>query len=512
MTDAQGQVDRPRERGVAVALIVLALWFVLQAVLRVFAAPSLGIDEAQLMMHSRTLELGYGPQPPLYAWLQHGIFAVFGISLFALALTKQLMLLATFVLMFLSARMVLGRPGWALVVALLLFTIPQIGWEAQRTLSHSVLVLLLASLALYLMLRVLRDGRPLDYLLFGLCVGLGLLSKYNFALFAVALMVAALPIETLRRRVLSPWLLGALGLALLVALPHFWWATTHMEQMLSSTDKFEIDASPSVLNRIIAPVLAVLEATVGFAAVTAVVVAGVAYFPGRGRGRGRTPASVGTGSAEGRRYILNLALVAIVAVALLTLGSGATEVRDRWLLPVLFFLPLALLLLLERRLTRRRLAVLAGISIFCAVLCSAGLFVTTRFPDLTGKEIDGTQPFRLFAATIVRDTGAPDIILANDGFIAGNFRLHFPQAFVSSGSDLPVAEGQARVVAVWRGDGELPEGLRGWLTSLCGAEAAAAEPVHLRELLEGSERQYYGLSYLSVPECAPPEASGASGV
>ncbi len=56
-----------------------------------------------------------------------------------LALTKQLMLLATFVLMFLSARMVLGRPGWALVVALLLFTIPQIGWEAQRTLSHSVL-------------------------------------------------------------------------------------------------------------------------------------------------------------------------------------------------------------------------------------------------------------------------------------------------------------------------------------------------------------------------------------
>lgn len=499
MSDAQGQANQPRERGVAVALIALTLWFVLQAVLRIFAAPSLGIDEAQLMMHSRTLELGYGPQPPLYAWLQHGIFAVFGISLLALALTKQLMLLATFVLMFLSARMVTGRPGWALVVALLLFTIPQIGWEAQRTLSHSVLVLLLASLALYLMLRVLRDGRPLDYLLFGLCVGLGLLSKYNFALFAVALIVAALPIEVLRRRVLSPWLLAALALALLVALPHFWWAATHVEQMLSSADKFEIDASPSVLNRIFAPVLAVLEATVGFAAVTAVVVAVVAYFPGGAR----APASEGPGWTDGRRYILNLALVAIVAVALLTLGSGATEVRDRWLLPVLFFLPLALLVVLEPRLSNRRLAVLAGISIFCAVLCSVGLFVTTRFPDLTGKEIDGTQPFRLFAATIARDAGAPDIVLANDGFIAGNFRLHFPQAFVSSGGDLPVAEGERHVLAVWQGDGELPDGLRGWLTSLCGAEATAAEAVHLRELLEGSERQYYELSYLSVPACVP---------
>ncbi len=42
MSDAQGQANQPRERGVAVALIALALWFVLQAVLRIFAAPRWG--------------------------------------------------------------------------------------------------------------------------------------------------------------------------------------------------------------------------------------------------------------------------------------------------------------------------------------------------------------------------------------------------------------------------------------------------------------------------------------
>lgn len=504
MTDAAAGTELPRERGVAIALIALSLWFVLQAALRVFAAPSLGIDEAQLMMHSRTLELGYGPQPPLYAWLQHGIFAVFGISLLALALTKQLMLLATVLLMFLSARMVLGRSGWALVAALLLFTIPQIGWEAQRTLSHSVLVLLLASLALYLMLRVLRNGRPLDYLLFGLCVGLGLLSKYNFALFVVALLGAALPMEELRRRVLSPWTLIALLIALLVALPHFWWAGTHLDQMLSSADKFEIDGSPSVLNRIFAPVLAVLEATVGFAAITAVLVAAVAYFPGAAR----APAlSVASGWPQGRRYVLNLVLAALIAVVVLTLGSGATEVRDRWLLPVLFFLPLALLVLFERRLTRRRLTILAGVSILCAVLCSAGLFVTTRLPDLTGKEIDGTQPFRLFAATIARDAGTPDIVLASDGFIAGNFRLHFPHALGPSSGGASATDGQARsVVAVWRGNDPMPDSLRERLASLCGAAATTGEPVHLRELLEGSQRQYYELSYVAISDCVSPPA------
>ena len=55
---------------------------------RVAVSPALKWDEAEQMLWSQQLALGYGSQPPLYTWLQCGVNWLVGPSVLALALLK----------------------------------------------------------------------------------------------------------------------------------------------------------------------------------------------------------------------------------------------------------------------------------------------------------------------------------------------------------------------------------------------------------------------------------------
>src|SRR5262249_6374658 len=68
-----------------------------------------------------------------------------------------------------------------------------------------------------------------DFILFGICAGLGLLSKYNYVFFLVALIIAAATVPALRSRFLSPRMLAAAGLAGAIILPHVLWAWQYRE-------------------------------------------------------------------------------------------------------------------------------------------------------------------------------------------------------------------------------------------------------------------------------------------
>ena len=64
----------------------LLLYFSLQMVMRLFTSQSAELDEAEQLLWTQDLRWGYGPQPPLYSWLQWVLFEVFGVSILALAL------------------------------------------------------------------------------------------------------------------------------------------------------------------------------------------------------------------------------------------------------------------------------------------------------------------------------------------------------------------------------------------------------------------------------------------
>src|SRR5262249_47716885 len=114
----------------------------------------------------------------------------------------------------------------ALLAALSLWLIPQFSVESMRK-THSVLVTCLAAAFLHALLLVWRSGRTTAYAWLGVTLGLGALAKYNFLLFAGALLVASASVASLRPRLRDPRVALALIVAVLVVAPHLTWVLYH---------------------------------------------------------------------------------------------------------------------------------------------------------------------------------------------------------------------------------------------------------------------------------------------
>ena len=188
-TDAPGaSPDRPLTGAALLGLLVLTLAHVAA---RLWVSPALKWDEGEQMLWSQQLAWGYGAQPPLYTWLQWGFNATLGPSVLALSLLKHTLLALTYLLMALAARQLMP-PRAAVWASASMLLIPALGWTSVRDQTHSVLVTCAVAGSWWALLRLWRRPAPAGYALLGFFVALGVLAKYNYALFAGALLLAAL--------------------------------------------------------------------------------------------------------------------------------------------------------------------------------------------------------------------------------------------------------------------------------------------------------------------------------
>lgn len=88
-------------------------------------------DESEQILWAQSLALGYGPQPPLYTWMQWAICQVPGLSALALAVLKHLLIGLTYCLAWLAGRQLLNEKGaWWVAGGLLLM--PPFGWDSTE--------------------------------------------------------------------------------------------------------------------------------------------------------------------------------------------------------------------------------------------------------------------------------------------------------------------------------------------------------------------------------------------
>src|SRR5262245_33965904 len=90
-TPIQAEPARDRQSGRLRRVILwsLAAYFAGHVVLRLLLSNSLVFDESEQVLMSQAWRLGYGPQPPLYTWLQTAVFSVLGVNVFALTIVKN---------------------------------------------------------------------------------------------------------------------------------------------------------------------------------------------------------------------------------------------------------------------------------------------------------------------------------------------------------------------------------------------------------------------------------------
>lgn len=397
----------------------LLLYFALQLTMRVLTAEGVELDEAEQLLWTQDLRWGYGPQPPLYTWLQWVFFQVFGASIFALALMKNLLLLGTYSCTWLAARRLVAPPLAALSAASLLLLM-QIVWESQRDLTHSVLVTTSAAATLALVVELWRRPCSGLYLLLGVAVACGLLAKYSYALFIVAFGGALLWTPGTRRVLLDRRLLLSIAVVLLLVAPHALWVADHLGEAVNSTaGKLSADQTRGA-GQIVRGLLSLAGIWPSFLAPLWVV---LALLFGRGLSAyrdGRDPVMAGLFA----RY---LAMLLALLTATVVIG-GASHFNDRWLQPLLFFAPLMFFVGWPGLIRHPRLHWLAWAAAAMALLTLTLLSLRPWYDGRRGHVGDLNLPVQGIAQAVRAAGIEPTTIVSGNKHLAGSLRLGFPSA------------------------------------------------------------------------------------
>jgi hypothetical protein len=306
-------------------------------------------------------------------------------------------------------------------------------------------------------------------------------------------------------------MLAAIVLALVLAAPHLYWAATHFAETTSRTFKFGIESDSSLVVAWARGLAAMAVGVASYAALSTAVFVAAVFFPVLGKGD--RPSVVMPGIPHGRQFILRALVAALVLVLIAVLATRATEVKERWLQPILFMAPLVLMVLLEPRLTLFRQRLLVLVSATLGVIFLVALAVAYLFSAVNGTPFRALAPFGVLADDI-RDLGFDSgTILAEDFYIAGNLRLHLPETMVAEPEYglWPVPEGRSAgpILFAWTGRRERPpKPVRELLQALCGPGGLPddASPKRLQRRYEHASRAKFALTVVQVPECAAAKA------
>ncbi|TWF53143.1 dolichyl-phosphate-mannose-protein mannosyltransferase [Neorhizobium alkalisoli] len=401
------------------AVVFLGLYFVISIAIRVALPNGLSLDEAEQSLFSQYWLLGYGPQPPFFNWVQNAAVGLMGISLFSLALPKFLILFLAYVFYGMAGWELRRSPVLVAFAMLALVTLPQVSVMPQLDLTHTVAVLMAASLFLYGLCRVLQRADWQGYAILGLAIGIGTISKYNFVLLPASAVLAVFCDRQWRPKLFHPLVLLSFAVSIAIVLPHALWLLDNLDLATRGTMTKMVEANaPHGVVRIIKAFGSLIAACLAFGALC-VVALSIAFR--------RDVRSAASASDRWTRLFGLMMLFSLAGVVLVILVAGTTKITERWLDPYLLVLPLYLLLKLEKAGADlqggfRRLLPFLIVVMVVSLLPSP---VRTLGAAFGGPVYRTNMPFADLGE-VIRKEDHPAAILARGMHLAGNMRLQFP--------------------------------------------------------------------------------------
>lgn len=396
-------------------LWLLAGYFTLIATGRVLLFGSAELDESEQVVLTQFWQRGYVSQPPLYTWIQALIFSVMGTSVAALAVLKGGLLFSTCAGVYFSVKIAAGGVRPALAAMASLFFVPQFLWESQRDLTHSVMVSTAAAVTLLVFLKMLQTRSPVYYCGFGLCAGLGILSKYNYVLLLVPLLLAACSLREPRRALYNRWVWASVAIMVGVISPHLAWVGTHWATAISHAPQMLAPSTSSALTSSWGCALKLVEAVAAFVGpllALYVVLFGRA-LPTEGQSREASEVQ----ALIKRTLIIGLLLCLAVAPVLLV------RFKDRWLQPLLLLTPVYLALLVQPRLDALRFRRLIRCSFVFGIGAMLTLALIPLLASVTQRPTRLNAPFAALGQQLAARGGVHPVIVADSFLTGGNLKL-----------------------------------------------------------------------------------------
>jgi 4-amino-4-deoxy-L-arabinose transferase-like glycosyltransferase len=451
-------------------VVLIAAYGLVHLALRLALSTTLTIDDSREAVLAQTLEWGYQPrQPPLYNWLVWAAFQVAGPGVFALTLVKYVVLGAAYAFVYASGRRLLTDGRLPALAAFSLLLMVPIGWVVHESLTHSITVLAAAAATFYALLRLEASGSRGAYAAFGLAVAAGLLSKFSYALFGGALLLAALTIPSYRARLAHPRVGIAAAAAALAVVPFALWFYGHE---FSLTRIYAEEVDPGTPEPYLLGVASAVYYLVRVSAyyLTPLWLILLALFPKAWRASGAA-----TGPAPAERLLARFFLAEVALILAGALVAGVTYLKFRWMMPGFFLFPLYLFARIDRRpIDGGRLRWYARVLVLTAAVAATAFAVNIWRGDALGRPSHLNAPYDGLAARVAAAGFTGGTIAGGEGSAAGNLRLAFPLARVLriANPDYvpPDPAGRGQCLVVWEKERSetVPAEVARWLEAALG--------------------------------------------
>ena len=178
-------------------------------------------DVIELLNWARHPQWGYWKHPPLQAWVMELFVRMAGGGLWGIYLASQLVISACFWAVWRFAHDYL-EPPYALLSVFLLEGILYYNYNSPKFI-HDTLQLPLWALTVLFLWLALKSGRVRYWLMCGVAIGLGLLSKYSIVFLLAPLSIFMLMNADARRHFATPGPYITAATAALIVAPHAIW-------------------------------------------------------------------------------------------------------------------------------------------------------------------------------------------------------------------------------------------------------------------------------------------------
>jgi 4-amino-4-deoxy-L-arabinose transferase-like glycosyltransferase len=490
---AQPTWARPRQ-----VALVLAAYFLVHFGLRLWMGPTLGLDDAEQALFAQQWLPNYRFRaPPLFTWMLVAANAVSAPNALLISFVRYLLLGMIAAFTYLTARALIRDPRLAALATFSFAAIYVFGYYSHHDLTHTTVLSAFLAASWYLFVRLCEKPSLSRYLLLAVTCGLGLLGKWNFLMFAIALPLACLTHPVQRGLILNWRILPAGLVTAAIALPSALWAMHVGPAVGDGLGTLLGEPSASALRGFLVGsadlTVAILVYPLPFLAIFLILFGGAAW-----RGFSAPVALVSPPPPVDADLIGRVMAIAIFLYWLLVPLAGATNFSERLLQPALQILPIYLFMLVERGGAQPRALRLYGLSIVGVVVVAvaARILVVAACPGACRTLV----PFEDVAQRLrVAGFAGNGTIVVSDFHIGGNLRVEFPAARVV---DIgypprvwPAPRGQGQCLVLWT-KGNVQGALDAYVGRQLGVPAQAPRGEgSITVPMQGSRARAYRLNY-----------------
>ena len=205
--------------------IVMAIHVMVYFLVCLLTQPNMPLDMVEMLFWGQQWELGYHKHPPLPAWVTASAWKLGGGHSWLLYLVSQLTIVVTFWAAWQFAREQLSP--WAALCSVFVLEGCYYCTFMINDINNTIITRpfwALAILFLYrAMVREKNSTRNAYWLLTGICIGLGMVSKYYMGILVLTMLCAAVLLTEARKHLatIGPWITATV--ALLIFEPHAIW-------------------------------------------------------------------------------------------------------------------------------------------------------------------------------------------------------------------------------------------------------------------------------------------------